>query len=100
MVGYQAQGTLGRKLLDGQKTVKIYGEDYDVKCKVRSMPGMSAHADSQELMDASRHLADKCRQAFVVHGEDEAAEAHAGHLRDAGFREVVVPSKGDRHEIR
>ncbi|MBL8727117.1 MAG: MBL fold metallo-hydrolase [Planctomycetes bacterium] len=100
MVGYQAEGTLGRKLLDGQKQVNIYGEPYDVHCKVRSMPGLSAHADWQELLGASRHLADKCRQAFVVHGEDEAAEAYASRLRNAGFREVVVPSKGDRHEIR
>jgi metallo-beta-lactamase family protein len=100
MVGYQAQGTLGRKLFEGQKQVNIYGEPYDVHCKIRSMPGMSAHADWQELMANSRHLADKCRQAFVVHGEDDAAEAYATRLRDAGFREVVVPAKGDRHEIR
>jgi len=100
MVGYQAQGTLGRKLLDGHRTVNIFGEAYDVNCKVRSMSGLSAHADWRELMANARPVADKCRQAFVVHGEDEAAEAYATRLREAGFREVVVPSKGDRHEIR
>ena len=100
MVGFQAQGTLGRKLLDGAETVRIFGDLYDVRCKVRSIPGLSAHADWQELMGAERHLVDSCRQAFVVHGEDEAAEAYAQRLRDVGFREVVVPSKLDRAVIR
>ncbi|MBL9079274.1 MAG: MBL fold metallo-hydrolase [Planctomycetes bacterium] len=100
MVGYQAQGTLGRKLLDGATSVNIFGERYDVRCKVRSMPGLSAHADWRELLGASRHLADRCRQVFVVHGEDEAADAYASRLRNAGFRDVSVPSKGDRAEIR
>ena len=99
MVGYQAQGTLGRRLLDGQSTVNIFGEPHQVKCKVRAMSGLSAHADWPELMAASRHLARRCRQVFVVHGEDEPAEAYAGRLRDAGFRSVQVPSKYDRVEI-
>ncbi len=99
MVGYQAQGTLGRRLLDGQKTVTIFGEPHDVRCKVRSIPGLSAHADHVELMDASRHLAGRCKQVFVVHGEDEPAEAYAAHLREHGFRDVRVPAKYERHEI-
>lgn len=99
MVGYQAQGTLGRRLLDGEKTVNIMGEPYDVRCKVRSMPGLSAHADWRELLTAERHLAMGTKQVFVVHGESEPAEAYAGRLRQAGFRGVSVPSKGDRVEI-
>ncbi len=99
MVGYQAEGTLGRKLLDGEKTVNILGEPYDVRCKVRSMPGMSAHADWRELMAAERPLAMRCKQVFVVHGESEAAEALAGRLRQVGFRNVAVPSKGERFEV-
>ena len=79
--------------------MNIFGEPHDVKCKVRSIPGMSAHADWRELMAASRHLAGRCKQVFVVHGEDEPAEAYAGRLRDAGFRSVHVPSKFDRFEI-
>lgn len=100
MVGFQAHGTLGRKLRDGADTVRIYGEEYPVRCKVRSMGGFSAHADYSELMQASRHLVDRCKQVFVVHGEDEPAEAHAQRLLDAGFREVHVPSKRDRIELR
>lgn len=100
IVGYQAHGTLGRRLLDGQSPVKIFGEYYDVKCKVRSMHGFSAHADWRELMAATRPLEERCKQVFVVHGEDDPAEAYAARLRNAGFDEVHVPSKFERHELR
>ena len=99
MVGYQAQGTLGRRLVDGARTANILGEPHSVNCKVRSMSGFSAHADWQELLQAERHLAGRCRQVFVVHGEDGPAEVYAGRLREVGFREVVVPSKRDIVEI-
>ncbi|MCA8968025.1 MAG: MBL fold metallo-hydrolase, partial [Planctomycetes bacterium] len=100
MVGYQANGTLGRRLLNGESPVRIFGEEVEVKCKVRSMPGFSAHADWRELMAASRPLAERCKQVFVVHGEDEPAEAFARRLRSAGFAEVSVPSKFDTAKIR
>jgi metallo-beta-lactamase family protein len=95
LVGYQAAGTLGRRLLEGHKEVHILGETHTVNCKVRSMPGFSAHADWRELLAATRPLAGRCKQVFVVHGEDEPAEAYAGRLRAAGFRDVVVPAKFD-----
>lgn len=99
LVGYQASGTMGRKLRDGADKVKIYGEEYDVRCKVRTMSGFSAHADYQELLTSCDHLAKRCRQVFVVHGEDDPAEAYAGRLRDIGFAKVAVPSKGNRIEV-
>ncbi len=100
MVGYQANGTLGRRLLNGESPVRIFGEWHDVRCKVRAMAGFSAHADWRELLAASRPVADRCKQVFVVHGEDEPAETYAKRLRSAGFDEVVVPSKFDRHVLR
>jgi metallo-beta-lactamase family protein len=99
LVGFQASGTLGRRLQDGEKVVNIFGEPHDVRCKVRSMAGFSAHADWQELMSAVQHLPGRCRQVFVVHGEDGPAETHAQRLRDHGFGEVVVPSKYDTIEV-
>jgi metallo-beta-lactamase family protein len=99
IVGYQAAGTLGRRLLDGEKAVTIFGEPYQVRCQVRSMAGFSAHADWRDLLRATRPLARRCRQVFVVHGEDAPAAAYAGRLRNAGFRDVYVPSKYDRIEI-
>jgi metallo-beta-lactamase family protein len=99
LVGYQAAGTLGRRLLDGEKTVTIFGDPYDVRCQVRSMAGFSAHADWRDLLSVTRPLARRCRQVFVVHGEDTPAETYAGRLRAAGFPDVYVPSKYDRIEI-
>jgi metallo-beta-lactamase family protein len=100
LVGYQAEGTLGRKLLDGVPVVKIYGEEYRVRCKVRMMPGLSAHADQDELLGAARHLAGSAKQVFVVHGEEQAAQTFAATLREKGFRSVEVPSKFERFEVR
>jgi metallo-beta-lactamase family protein len=99
LVGFQANGTLGRKLLDGWERVRILGLEYDVRCKVRFMPGFSAHADYQELLEATGYLRKTCRQVFVVHGEAAAAESYAGKLRDHGFTKVEVPAKGDRFEV-
>jgi metallo-beta-lactamase family protein len=99
LVGYQAHGTLGRRLLDGERTVNVLGEPYDVRCRVRSMPGLSAHADWRDLLATTRPLAKRCRQVFVVHGEEEPANAYAQRLRAAGFADVSVPSKHDRVEI-
>lgn len=99
LVGYQAHGTLGRRLLDGEKVVNIYGEPHQVRCKVRPMYGFSAHADWRELLTAADHLVTRCKQVFVVHGEDQPAEAYAARLRERGFRQVVVPSKRDIVEI-
>ncbi len=95
MVGYQASGTLGRKLVRGELQVKIFGEEYVVRCKVRSMDGLSAHADYKELLAHLRHLAPVCRKTFVVHGEDKAAESFADKLRETGFQHVEIPSHGE-----
>lgn len=100
LVGYQAQGTLGRRLLDGETTVNIFGEPHTVRCKVRNMPGFSAHADWRELLDGASHLAKRCQQAFVVHGEEGPAETYADRLRGAGFRSVSVPSKYDVVDVQ
>ncbi|MFK7739441.1 MAG: MBL fold metallo-hydrolase [Planctomycetota bacterium] len=99
-VGFQANGTLGRRLANREKRVRIFGEWHDVQCRLRSMHGFSAHADWRELIAQERPLAERCKQAFVVHGEDEPAEMMAKRLRNVGFSEVHVPSKGDRHELR
>ncbi len=99
LVGFQAHGTLGRRLLDGAEEVRILGDTFQVRCKVRFMPGLSAHADGDELLAGSRHLAATCRQAFVVHGEEAPALAYADRLRAAGFRKVEVPQKGETFEV-
>jgi len=98
-VGYQAQGTLGRKLIEGYPHVKIFGRRMEVRCRVRTINGLSAHADWSELLEHLRPLAPTCRQAFVVHGEEDAAMKFADRLEDAGFAQVDVPLQGERFEL-
>ncbi|ABB14158.1 MBL fold metallo-hydrolase RNA specificity domain-containing protein [Carboxydothermus hydrogenoformans] len=72
LVGYQAQDTLGRKLLDGAKEVKIMGEEIAVKAEVYHYDGLSAHADQRELLAFIGRFSQKPAQIYLVHGEDEA----------------------------
>jgi len=94
-VGYMAQGTLGRKLIEKYERVKIFGERFEVKCKVRSIRGLSAHADYEELLRTARPLAPKAR-VFVVHGEEDAAMKYADRLYEAGFTQVDVPIRKEK----
>lgn len=92
-VSFQAEHTLGRRIADGEKEVRIYGEEYDVRAQVEKIDGYSAHADQSELMEWAGHF-DRQRlgQTFLVHGEKEAAETLAGKLREQNFRNVTVPT--------
>jgi metallo-beta-lactamase family protein len=100
IVGFQAEGTLGRKLLEGYETVKIFGERRRVRCRVRHIDGLSAHADSRELLEHLSPLAATTKQAFVVHGEENAAMRFADRLLDAGFRNVEVPLFREKFTLR
>jgi metallo-beta-lactamase family protein len=97
-VGFMAQGTLGRKLVQHYEHVKIFGERFEVKCKVRSVRGLSAHADYKELLRSLRPLAPRAR-AFVVHGEEDAALIFADRLIDAGFTTVDVPVRKQKFDL-
>jgi metallo-beta-lactamase family protein len=96
-VGFQAEHTLGRKILEGNSTVPIFGEEYPVRAKVLKINGYSAHADRDGLLawlkEAQEH-SPKLRQLFFVHGEIEAAEAMASAAREQGVPEVYVPARG------
>ena len=72
-VGYQAMGTLGREILDGNKEVRIFGQKFPVKARIVQAHGFSAHADRQELYAWLTHLERPPRGIFVVHGEKESA---------------------------
>jgi metallo-beta-lactamase family protein len=97
-VGYQGEGTLGSHLQAGVETVKLDGEVRQVRCRVRSISGFSAHADESELLDwlgrfgAGRRPGDPGfpRRVFLVHGDPEAQAALAPKVRGLGF-EVHVP---------
>lgn len=100
IVSFQAQNTLGRRLLDGEKEVRIFGERYDVRAEICHIEGYSAHADQRELLAWAYGLnLKRLQQTFLVHGEAEAAETLAGKLRHQGHRQVTIPVLGQKFEF-
>ena len=92
-VSFQAQHTLGRRILEGREKVRIYGEEYDVRAEVARINGYSAHADQAELVAWASHFdRERLEKVFLVHGEPEGAGALAGKLREQGHGDVVVPA--------
>jgi len=91
-VGWTPPSTLGRRLQDGQKRVKIFDRFYDVRCQVRTIHGLSAHADGNELLQFLKPTLVKQTEAFVVHGEADQAEGFARRLLDAGIGATSVPA--------
>ena len=85
-IGYQAEGTRGRAILEGAKSVKIHGQQVAVKAVIENITGFSAHADYQEMLAWLNGFIQKPRTTFVVHGEVEASQAMAEKLQAAGFK--------------
>ncbi|MDH7485654.1 MAG: MBL fold metallo-hydrolase [Anaerolineae bacterium] len=95
-VGFQAEHTLGRRILDGQERVRIFGEEHLVRADVESIEGYSAHADQGELLGWLQGFdRQRLRQVFLVHGEEEAALVLAEEVRALGVQEVRVPEWGE-----
>jgi len=74
IVGYQAEGTRGRKLLQGDRQIKIHGEYYDVNAKILEIKGLSAHGDQHDLLEWLSELQNKPQKIFLMHGENEPAD--------------------------
>jgi len=90
-VGYQAAGTTGRKIQDGERLVKIMKTMVDVSCHVEKIEGFSAHADWKAVIHWLEGLPNTPKTVFTTHGEPEAAEAMAGHIRERFGWNVIVP---------
>jgi metallo-beta-lactamase family protein len=98
-VGFQAEHTLGRRIQEGQRTVKIFGQEMERRAEVETIDGYSAHADRDELRAWVRRLGGPIRRAFVVHGEPQAAGAMAKILREEGVRDVTLPRLGESFDL-
>jgi metallo-beta-lactamase family protein len=90
-VGYQAAGTTGRRIQNGEREVRIMKNWIPVKCHVEKVEGFSAHADWKAVLRWLSGLRTTPKAVFTTHGEPEAAEAMAGHIRDQFGWNVVVP---------
>lgn len=99
IVGYQAQGTLGRRLYEGATQVRIMGEDIAVRCTVKAIGALSAHADQKKLLAWVGSEGHAARKIFCIHGESHAATELAHRIRDEYHVEVEVPELGERVEV-
>ena len=90
-VGFQAQGTLGRRIVDGAKTVRIFGEPYAVRARVFTVGGLSSHADQSTLLAWLANFRRAPRQTWIVHGETVAGQALLERVRARGWT-AALPS--------
>ena len=101
LVGYCEPHSLGGRLMNGAKEVKIYSELYDVVAKVGSIRSMSAHGDYEDLMQfLACQTPDLVKQVFVVHGEAEVQDHFAERLRKKGFKEVHAPEMHESFDLK
>jgi metallo-beta-lactamase family protein len=99
ITGFQAAGTLGRRIVDGNKSVRIYGDDVPVRADVYTIGGLSAHADRDALLDWLSHFSQQPHRTFVAHGERTTAHDFAAAIRERFNWNVEVPRMHDSFEI-
>lgn len=98
-VGYQAQGTLGRRILDGEKNVRIHGENIAVKADIYKIDGFSAHADQKGLLHWISKFKKKPKKIFVVHGEKDSAQELAKLIKEEFNISALVPNYLDEFKL-
>lgn len=100
VAGFQAEHTLGRRIVEGRDHVNIWGESFQLKAEVKIINGLSAHADHPELLEyIGRMNRERMQQIFLVHGEQKAQDALRAGLLGLGFKKVTAPAKGNRFTI-
>jgi metallo-beta-lactamase family protein len=98
-VGYQAAGTTGRRILNGEPQVKILGQWIPVRCRIKRIGSFSAHADWKEIIQWLAGMPAAPRRVFLTHGESEAATAMAGHIKERFGWDTEVPHYGERFSL-
>lgn len=98
-VGYQVPGTLGNALLNGAKEVKLFGETIEVQAKIENLPGISGHADVNQLTKWVSMFDPKPKRVFIVHGEDKVTEQFAAHIHEELGLDAYAPFSGDTFDL-
>ena len=99
ITGFQAENTLGRKLVEGQKEVKIFGEPTEVKAEIASLQALSGHADRDELLAWLKPMTPSLKKIFLVHGEPEQAAGLIEAIRNTYGIEAIAPHRGQFYEL-
>ena len=97
-VGYQAEGSLGRKLQDGVKSVKLFGEEIAVNAEIATLKGTSGHADKEGLLKWLGYFKQKPQTVFVNHGDDDQCQAFCKCLKDMGYN-AEAPYSGTEYDL-
>jgi metallo-beta-lactamase family protein len=101
MVGYCEPRSLGGRLMNGATEVRIYGEPFEVRCKIGSIKSMSAHGDYEDLMQfLACQNPEAVKQVYIVHGEPTVQDHFAERLKKKGFKDVIVPELHATYELK
>lgn len=100
IVGYQVEGTLGRKLVEGAETVRMFGEDIEVNAKIHTLGGFSAHGDQRDLRYWLRSFGHFPKTVFMTHGDKEIAIGFATNIRTELRLNVEVPELNEEFELK
>jgi len=92
--GFQAENTLGRRVVEKRNPIRIFGEEVELKAQVEVINALSAHADRAGLSDWLREVKDNVRHAFAIHGEPEKVSAMVELMNDLGIGNAVAPMPG------
>jgi metallo-beta-lactamase family protein len=89
IAGFQAEGSRGRRILEGEPTIKIFGEEVPVHCHVKVINGLSAHADQSELLGWISKFKEEPKMTFIIHGEPTASEIFANKMIEMGWKPII-----------
>lgn len=98
IIGYQAHGTMGRKILDGEKAIRVFGENLRVSAKIKAIGSYSAHADLPQLISWISKIR-SLKKAFIVHGESEQALTLSKNLKEKLNLDSILPQQGESYNI-
>jgi len=97
--GFQAENTLGRRIVEKREKIRVFGEEVELKARVEVINALSAHADRAGLIDWIDEIKDNVRHAFAVHGEPEKVAAMTEILKERGIASAVAPAPGETYQI-
>jgi metallo-beta-lactamase family protein len=99
LVGYQAEGTRGRQLLEGTHEIRFFGKYYPVKATIKSIQSLSAHADQNDLLDWMSNIKNSPEKVFLIHGEPTALDAFRLKIKDTYNWNVTIPKLTDVEKL-
>ena len=98
-VGYQAVGTLGRRLVEGARKVKLFGEEITVNARIEMIDGFSGHADKNGLLGWISKFSKKPKKIFIVHGEEEVMNEFSSFIHEQFGIESIIPGRGESYQV-